>query len=60
MNNNGQMDIHPAALAGALLGGIFALYMSGLMNAGIGLKIAIFILTAVVCFFVTNLIMNKE
>ena len=55
-----QMEIHPVAFAGALLGGIFALYMSKLMMAGGFMKITVFAVTAVVCFFVTNLIMNKD
>ena len=60
MNLKGQMDIHPFAFVGAFLGGVFALYMSSLMNAGLMLKIITFAVTTVVCFFVTNLIMNKD
>lgn len=60
MNLKGQMDIHPIAFAGALLGGLFAVYMGKLMMAGTFMRITIFLITAVVCFFVTNLIMNKD
>ena len=60
MNNKGQMDLHPFSFVGAFLGGLFAVYMANQMNADVIMKVMVFAITAIVCFFVTNLIITKE
>lgn len=60
MNNKAQMEIHPVAIAGGILGAILGVYMANQMMAGPFMKIIVFLVVGVVCFFVTNLIMNKD
>ncbi len=60
MDKKGQMDVHPFAFVGGLLGAVLGVYMANSMMAGLGMKITIFLVVGVVCFFVTNLIMNKD
>jgi len=60
MNTKAQMELHPFAFAGGLFGGILGVYMANSMMAGAVMKIAVFAIVGIVCFFVTNLIMNKD
>jgi hypothetical protein len=60
MNDLGQMEIHPIGLLLGLIGAFFGVYMANSMGAGIGMKITVFAVVGIVCFFVSNLILNKD
>lgn len=60
MDKKAQMEINPLAFILGILGAFFGVYMADKMYAGIGMKITVFIAVGIVCFFVSNLILNKE
>lgn len=55
----GMDDFSPIGLIGGAIGGLLAVYISGGMTSGIVTKVLTFLGTAVVCYFVSNAILDN-